>query len=60
MFHKIVVPKISQNLQENACVAVSFFKKVGVLQPKLRVSNLQLFQKIDSGTGDFLWLLQNI
>lgn len=54
MFHKIVVPKISQNLQENACVAVSFFKKVGVLQPKLRVSNLQLFQKIDSGTGDFL------
>ena len=54
MFHKIVASKISQNLQENACVAVSFLKKVRVLQPKLRVSNLQLFQKIDSGADDFL------
>ena len=45
---KISVPKISQILQENACVAVSFFKKVADFQP----ANL--------GTGVFLWLLENL
>ena len=52
VFGKNVFLKISQNLQENTCTTVSFLIK-------LQASDLQLYQKRDSGTGVFLWILQN-
>ena len=44
--------EISQNSQENVCVPVSFLKK-------FLASGLQLYWKRDSGTGIFMWILQN-
>ena len=44
---KKVLLKISQNSQENTCARVSFFK------------DLQLYQKRDSDTSVFLWILRN-
>ena len=46
---KKVFLKISQNSQENTCVGVSF----------LQVLGLQLYEKRDSNTGVFLWILRN-
>ena len=43
---------ILQNSQENTCARVSFLIK-------LETSGLQLYWKRDSGTGIFLWILQN-
>ena len=44
--------EISQNLQENTCVRVSCIIK-------LQFWGKQLYLKIYSGTGDFLWILRN-
>ena len=44
---KKMLLNISQNSQENTCARVSFIIK------------LQLYEKRDSGTGVFLWILQN-
>ena len=44
--------EILQNLQENACGRASFLIK-------LQAWGLQLYEKRDSGTGVFLWILRN-
>ena len=49
---KKIFLKISKNWQENTCARVSF-------SIKLQVLGLQLCLKRDSGTGVFLWFLQN-
>ena len=49
---KMVFLKISQNLQENTFVGVFFLIK-------LQASGLKLYQKRDSNTGVFLWILWN-
>ena len=49
---KKVFLDISQNSQENTCARVSF-------SIKLQALDLQLYLKRDSGTGVFLWVLQN-
>ena len=49
---KKVILEISQNSQEITCARVSFFKK-------LQAWGLQLYQKRDSGTGAFFWILWN-
>ena len=51
VFHKKGMKTFSQNLQENTCARVFFNKVVGP-----RVATLL---KRDSGTGAFLWILQN-
>ena len=47
-----VFSEISQHSQENTCARVSFLIK-------LQAWGLQLYQKRDSGTGVFLWILQS-
>ena len=49
---KKVLLKISQISQEITCARVSFFIK-------LQASGLHFYQKKESGTGLFLWILQN-
>ena len=44
--------KSSQNLQQNTCVRVSFIKK-------LQTWGMQFYQKRDTDTDDFLWILWN-
>ena len=44
---------VSQKSQENTCVNVPFLIK-------LKASGLQLYLKIDSDTGVFLWILWNL
>ena len=44
--------EISQNSQENTCIRASFLIK-------LQGSGLQLYQKRNSGTGVFQWILRN-
>ena len=51
-FCKKPVFTISQNSQENNCAGV-------LLLMKLQIYSIQLYQKIDFGTVDFLWSLQN-
>ena len=48
---KKVSLKISQNPQENTCVRIFFLIK-------LQAWSMQLYLKIDSVTGVFLWILQ--
>ena len=43
-----------QNSQENTCAGVS------LLLMKLQIYSVELSQKGDSGTGAFLWILQNL
>ena len=50
-FAKKMFLKISQNLQETTCARVS-------LLIQLQALGLQLYEKIDSGTGVFLWILR--
>ena len=52
VYCKKVFLKISQNSQENTCTKVFF-------SIKLQAWDLQLYQKRDSGTGLFLWILWN-
>ena len=47
-FKKKVFLEISQNSKENTCARVSFL---------IKLQALQLYQKRDSGTGVFLWVL---
>ena len=49
---KKIFLEISQNSQENTCARDSFLIK-------LQAWDLQLCQKIVSGTGVFLWILWN-
>ena len=44
--------KTSQNSQESTCFGVSFLIKI-------QAGGLQLYWKIDSNTGVFLWILRN-
>ena len=52
LYEKKVFLEISQNSQEITCAKVSFLIK-------LQASDLQLYQKRDSGTVVFLWALRN-
>ena len=49
---KKVFLEISQNSQENTCARVFLIK--------LQALGLQLYKKRHSGTGVFLWILQNL
>ena len=54
LFCKNIFLKILQNSQENICVRVSF-----LIKDKPEVWGLQLYLKIGSFTGAFLWILEN-